>query len=316
VARRGLSPAALTRVCEIVAPAGKVLRVRPLHGGVSSSVHLVHLQTENGRRAGVIVRRYGPYMQRTDPAAVEREFKLLDVLTHFGQPVPRPLHLDALGGPFGAPTILMTRVPGRPLLAPRNLSAYLDQMARALVRLHEIPTPELDFLPDQSVYVARALGDDRAPSASGDRLQADVWAAARRLWPRVSSATREKTLLHGDYWPGNLLWLRQRLVGIVDWEQPRLGDPAKDVATCRGDLSILFGLAAADEFVQRYAIARGAPPDNLGFWDVLISTWAVREIEQWSVVYPLLGRSELTPAIARQNIRKFAERALAAVESG
>ena len=109
-----------------------------------------------------------------------------------------------------------------------------------------------------------------------------------------------------------MLWIRQRLVGIVDWEQPRLGDPAKDVATCRGDLSILFGLDAADEFVQHYASARGATPANLGFWDVLISTWAVREIEQWSVVYPLLGLPELAPAIARQKIRKFAERALAA----
>jgi hypothetical protein len=26
---------------------------------------------------------------------------------------------------------------------------------------------------------------------------------------------------------------------VVDWEQPRLGDPAKDVATCRGDLTIV-----------------------------------------------------------------------------
>ena len=115
MSRRGLSPAALTRVREIVAPAGKVLRVRPLHGGISSSVHLVHLETEDGRCRSVIVRRYGSYMQRTDPTACEREFKLLAVLSRLGQLVPRPRYLDASGGPFGAPTILMTRVPGRPL---------------------------------------------------------------------------------------------------------------------------------------------------------------------------------------------------------
>jgi aminoglycoside phosphotransferase (APT) family kinase protein len=313
--RRRLSPAAVARVQEIIAPAGRVLRVRPLHGGISSSVHLVHLETADGRRDGVIVRRCGPYMQRTDPGACEREFRLLEVLTRCAQPVPRPLYLDALGGPFGAPTILMTRVPGRPLLAPRDQSAYLDQIARALARLHAVPTTDLQFLPDQRIYVQRALGDDRAPSPSGDRLQNDVWAAARRLWPGVASSVRERALLHGDYWPGNLLWLRQRLVGIVDWEQPLLGDPARDVATCRGDLSILFGLDAADEFQERYLAASGTALPHLGFWNLLISTWAVREIAHWAVVYPLLGRPDLTPAIALQNIRRFAEQALASAES-
>ena len=40
-----------------------------------------------------------------------------------------------------------------------------------------------------------------------------------------------RTLVHGDYWPGNLLWQRGRLTGVVDWEEPRLGDPSRDVAT-------------------------------------------------------------------------------------
>ena len=91
-----------------------------------------------------------------------------------------------------------------------------------------------------------------------------------------------------------------------------MGDPAKDVATCRGDLSILFGLEAADDFVECYESATGAGVENLGFWNLLISTWAVREIEQWATVYPLLGRPELTPAMADERIRAFARLALEA----
>jgi aminoglycoside phosphotransferase (APT) family kinase protein len=270
---------------------------------LSSSVHLVHL---SGRDA-VIVRRYGAYTQAAEPEACQREFRLLDVLTRMGQPVPAPLLLEAEGGPFGAPTIVMSRLDGRPLLAPRDLADYLRQMAEALVCLHALPDDDFAFLPDQRVYVERALQPQRRPS--DDALQVAVWDAALARWSRVAAGAQRRAVLHGDYWPGNLLWRRERLVGIVDWEQPRLGDPTKDVATCRGDLSILFGLEAADAFLRAYLTA-GGRVDNLEFWDVLIATWAVREIGGWATVYPLLGRPELTPALAEQRIRQFAARAL------
>jgi aminoglycoside phosphotransferase (APT) family kinase protein len=302
--RHALSPAALSRVRDAVAPGARVVRVRPLHGGLSSSVHLVHL----AGHAAVIVRRYGAYTQAAEPEACQREFRILGVLTQMGQPVPAPLLLDAEGGPFGAPTIVMSRLPGRPLLVPHNLADYLTQMARALVRLHTLPVDDFAFLPDQRVYVERALQPDRRPSEA-DPLQASVWAAAHDRWSKVARNNERRAVLHGDYWPGNLLWSRQRLVGIVDWEQPRLGDPTKDVATCRGDLSILFGLEAADAFLQAYLTAGGSV-DNLDFWDLLIATWAVREIGGWATVYPRLGRPDLTPALAERRIRQFATRAL------
>jgi aminoglycoside phosphotransferase (APT) family kinase protein len=221
---------------------------------------------------------------------------------------PKPLLVDAEGGPFGAPAVVMTRLPGRPLLAPRNLPEYVRQIARTLADLHRLPIHELAFLPDQRELNARTLG---TRPAADDPLQHAIFDAAVEAWPRVPASSGTRALLHGDYWPGNLLWSRQRLVGVIDWEQPRLGDPAKDVATCRGDLTILFGPAAADDFLKEYESASGTRLRHSRFWDLLISTWAVREIEEWATVYPVLGRPELTPAIARQRIRAFAEAALA-----
>ena len=163
----------------------------------------------------------------------------------------------------------------------------------------------LESLPDQRVYVDRALGPEVMPR--GDPLQEAVWAAATRLWPDVDQP--RTALVHGDYWPGNIIWNRGRLVGVIDWEQPRIGEPTKDVATCRGDLSILFGTSAADAFLWWYVHLGGTVRD-LTFWDLLVSTWAVREIEEWAVVYPLLGRPELTTQVARERIRAFAQAAL------
>ena len=304
----GLSAAALARVCDAIAPGGRVVRVRPLRGGISSSVHLVQVETDDGARHGVVVRRYGEYSQRIDPPACAREFKLLTALADTSFPAPRPLLLDAEGGPFGAPTVVMSRLPGRPLLAPRDLDRYLEQMARTLAELHALPIAGLEFLRDQRAMVDRNLASDR--DTHGDPLQQAVLDAVLAEWDNVSQSERRRVLVHGDYWPGNVLFLRGRLVGVVDWEQPRLGDPAKDVATCRGDLCVMFGQDAADAFAARYEAASGQALQNMRFWDLFISTWAVPEMPEWAGAYRILGRKDLTLEVANERIRNFARTAL------
>jgi aminoglycoside phosphotransferase (APT) family kinase protein len=282
--------------------------VRPLHGGISSSVHVVHLEDAAGQRWAVVVRRYGEYWQRVDPAACEREFKLLEVLARSAFAAPRPLMLDAEGGPFGAPTVVMTRLLGRPLLAPGDLAGYLQQMAQKLAELHRLPTDELGFLPDQHTWVTHVLG---SWVKTDDPLQRAIRAAVVGEWSRMTQPPDgQRALVHGDYWPGNLLWVRGRLVGVVDWEQPRLGDLAKDVATCRGDLWVLFGQAAAEAFLSEYERAAGRKVNDLRFWDLLISSWAVAEMKQWAVAYRILGRPDLTTEVAVGRIRAYAQAAL------
>jgi aminoglycoside phosphotransferase (APT) family kinase protein len=305
--RLGLPPAAREWVRDTLAPGGRVVRVRPLRGGISSSVHLAQLVDREGVRQAVVVRRYGEYWQRVDPAACGREFALLQALERARFSAPRPLLLDAEGGPFGAPTVIMTRLPGRPLLWPYDLEDYLHQMAVKLAELHSLPTGGLDFLPRQRDMVLTSLA---SRAQTDDPLQSAVCDAAVAAWPRVSESAPRRVLVHGDYWPGNLLWLRRRLVGVVDWEQPRLGEAAKDVATCRGDLAVLFGQAVADAFVTHYEAAAGQPVQDLPFWDVFVSTWAVPEIDEWIGAYHVLGRRDLTPDIARERIRRFARVAL------
>jgi len=289
--------------------------VRPLRGGVSSSVHLVTLKSVDGDPRAVVVRRYGEYWQRTDPAACQREFRLLELLTDSSIPAPRPLLLDVDGGPFGAPTVVMTRLPGRPLLAPRDLTSYVQQMAHTLAELHKLPTHKFGFLPDQADMVERGL---KTRPALDDPLLGEVWAAAVTVWPRVKAASERSVLVHGDYWPGNLLWVRGRLVGVVDWEQPRLGDPIKDVATCRGDLWVLFGQAVADAFLAHYEDEVGdvIHVHDLRFWELFVSIEAVREMPEWAGGYRALGRPDLTAERATALIRAFARAALEGAASG
>lgn len=305
--RRGLSPRALEQVRDALAPGGRIRRYRPLHGGVSSSVHLVRLEMADGQRQDVVVRRYGADWH-TDPAACLREFRLLHILAAHGFPAPRPLLLEPTGGPFGVPTVVMTRVPGRPQLAPHAMDDYLRQLAGTLARLHALPLDGLDFLPHQRDLANRSLA---TPYAGKDPLQRSVWQHARGAWPAVAAAPAGEALLHGDYWPGNVLWARGRLTAVVDWEQPRLGDPTKDVATCRGDLTVLFGPDVADTFVACYEAAAGRRVANLPFWDVFVCTWALAEVDDWLPGWQALGRAELSLEQARERLSSFARAALA-----
>jgi len=285
-----------------------VIRVRPLRGGLSAAgVHMVQLEDAVGGRRAVVVRRYGEHYLPSKPSASEREFKLLEVLARASFPAPRPLLVDAEGGPFGTPTVVMSRLPGRPVLAPRDLPGYLRQIAHTLADLHRLPTHELGFLRDQRERVARVLSTH---PETDDALQLQIWKAAVAEWSRISQLDEQRVLVHGDYWPGNLLWVRDRLVGVVDWEQPRLGDLAKDVATCRGDLWVLFGQAAADDFLGEYERAANSKVNDLRFWELFISTEAVREMPQWAVAYRVMRRPDLTTETAVPRIRAFAQAAL------
>ena len=158
--RNALPRAALARLRDALAPGGQVVRVRPLRGGISSSVHLVRLETATGQRQAVVVRRYGQDSHHTDDqAASEREFRLLEALAESSFPSPRPLLLDATGGIFGVPTIVMNRLSGRVLLNPRNVEDYIAQIARTLLDLHRLRVSGLEFLPDQRDVVGETLAE-------------------------------------------------------------------------------------------------------------------------------------------------------------
>jgi len=294
-------------LCHELAPGGRVVRVRALRGGVSCSVHALLLESAADTRQNVVVRRYGEDWNN-DPDVCEREFKLLQALARLDYPAPRPLLLDRDGAIFATPTLVMTRLSGRADLQPRNIDGFLEQLAQALANLHRLPTSGSDFLPRHTDRVESAI-ERRAQRE--DPLESTVWQRVHALWPTVARDTR---VIHGDFWPGNTVWYRTRLSGVVDWEMAALGTPARDVATCRCDLANLFDPDTADAFARRYERAAGASVSDLAFWDLLVSTGALRYIDDWSVGYRALGRDDLTAPEARRRVERFARAALAETE--
>ena len=77
------------------------------------------------------------------------------------------------------------------------------------------------------------------------------------------------TLIHRDYHPGNTLWSRRRLTGIVDWTQASSGPPGLDVGQMRWNLVAGHGQRVADRFLACYRAASGRALDDQSYWDLV-----------------------------------------------
>ena len=86
-------------------------------------------------------------------------------------------------------------------------------------------------------------------------------------------------LLHRDFHPGNVLWRRGRVSGVVDWQGACTGPAAADVAHCRVNL-LTFGTGTAERFTAFWQQAVGAAYHPwgdvvtiIGFLDDLRDGW-------------------------------------------
>jgi aminoglycoside phosphotransferase (APT) family kinase protein len=86
-------------------------------------------------------------------------------------------------------------------------------------------------------------------------------------------------LLHRDFHPGNVLWRRGQVSGLVDWQGACAGPAAADVGYCRVNL-LTFGSAAAERFTRLWEETAGAPYHPwgdvvtiVGFLDDLRDDW-------------------------------------------
>jgi aminoglycoside phosphotransferase (APT) family kinase protein len=229
---------------------------RRLTGGITSTVHRLTVK-QNGRRRSLVLRRWVPDRQHEAYAAgaVGSETAVLTALERSDLPVPRVVGSTTDAADAG-PAVLMTRVPGRVYLMPRDRERWLLQMAHTLTRIHAL---DIDARPFQSWIDGRRLSP--VPDAS----RPEIWRRAIALVaePRRPAHT---CFIHRDYQHFNLLWSRERLTGVIDWIEACVGPPDVDVGHCRLNLAVLFSAELAERFRQMYEAEAGRKVDP--WWDV------------------------------------------------
>jgi aminoglycoside phosphotransferase (APT) family kinase protein len=304
------------QLVQAIAPYSRLLRTWQLSGGISAAMTALEVEQPDGQTRRLIVRRPSAGAIQRNPRAAEDEYALLQLLKSLGLATPTPYHLDRSGAFFAEPSIVIEYVEGQPEFAFADPAGSMRQLATQLARIHSVDCSQLDlsFLPKQAASFAGRFGGRPARvdrSLDEGRIR-DMLEAA---WPFPQR--NADALLHGDYWPGNILWRDDRLVAVIDWEDAALGDPLIDLAISRLDLLWIFGVEAMHAFTRHYQSLMAIDYSSLPYWDLSAALRLVRlagaDLAGWAAFFRPFGRPDISEPNIRAHYRSFIAQAFEAL---
>lgn len=214
----------------------KIVAVRRLPGASSTAVH--QLVLDSGVRLALRAYVWRGFLD-DEPDAPRREVDALRWASRAALPAPGIVAADPTGAEAGVPALLMELLPGRAQSRPP-----VERLAELAAQVHSVSADGLAH--DWFIWCRDR--STRPPDAARDRR---IWERAHELW-REPPPDFTPTFIHRDLHPGNTLWVRRRLTGLVDWANACRGPTGVDIATCRWNLAGWADVATADAFVSAY----------------------------------------------------------------
>ena len=131
------------------------------------------------------------------------------------------------------------------------------------------------------------------------------------VWPLPQRNTA--TLLHGDFWPSNVLWRDGKLVAVLDWEEARSGDPLSDLAISRLEIAWIFGIDAMHLFTCHYQSLMNIDFTDLPYWDLYTALRMIRiagyAVAEWAAFLHPFGRQDITEQKIKERYQAFLNQA-------
>jgi aminoglycoside phosphotransferase (APT) family kinase protein len=285
-----------------------VVSFEPL-GSFSNDTSLVVLRFASGTTERLVLRRQSSTGE-TAERRIRAEFGTLQLLQSTPVPVPTPRFMDPTGEVLGRPGIVTSYVQGNQILDPKDLHSWAQQLAFTLAQIHSIryEPSTMDFLFDGDYIGTWFLrNNEDAARVAVQPGGAPVLQQVEKLYD--SLVPDLPSLIHLDYWPGNVLWLGRRISAIVDWEEASFGDPALDVAYMRMDMSLRGLHRVADEFLAAYEAEAGRPLRNLGFWELAAAVRAMPNASEWTISRKAFGQQANVPMSVAANLQLFLSQA-------
>ncbi|MCB1647674.1 MAG: phosphotransferase [Pseudomonadales bacterium] len=238
-----------------------------LTGGVSADTWRLTIDRD-GQAETLVVRIHGEHHSGHSAAD---EFAILDALWRAGLPVPRPLAFDSDCQHIPWPCIFIGFVAGTTAM-PAGDNAIVC-MARQLADIHRYQ-PELDCLPQRCEPYPEML--DFLPE--GPEWTPLTEQLARQPPPAFSGI---RCMLHGDYWPENILWHQNNISAVLDWEDAAIGDALSDIACCQLELRYRFGKPIMQAFLTAYQAERPTDMTHLPYWQIYVAAAAQKYMSLW-----------------------------------
>lgn len=275
-----------------------------LHGGITAEMRRLTIGGRDGGTRDLVLRTFVDVEQAED--WLNREAGTLTLLTGTGVRAPGLIAADPTAAQCEYPSLLMTHLPGSPVIADEGLEKRVPLLAGQLVAIHALRPVERP-----GKYVPLTTPDTVVTPKDAD---ATAWAAAIDMI-RNPAPPYEGRFLHRDFQPGNVLFdapppspETPRITGVIDWVQTSWGPADLDVAHCSTSLALLHGPAWGLRFAEAYGKAGGslaAATDERRYWLVRDALAASEEVQEVSQPWREAGRTELTPRAVEKRLDTY-----------
>jgi aminoglycoside phosphotransferase (APT) family kinase protein len=212
--------------------ATEVVTIEPMPGGSTAAMHRVTLMRKSEAAQVVVLRRYVfEEVVSESPDIAVHETVALGLTRGAGLPAPQLLAEDARAVETDVPTLVMSWLEGRPVWEPRNRNRFVTEIAQAMASVTDIQVPPNLAMRSITRYQQTSYDPPR-------------WASRPKIWERAAEVVvgpipaDDCRFVHRDFHPGNLLWSRRHLTGIIDWQASCLGPASIDPGHCR--LNMLY----------------------------------------------------------------------------
>ena len=297
---------------QTISPHSTLLRTWPLQGGISAKMTALEIKHSDGQISRMIVRQPSEETLRRNPRSVENEFKILQLTKSLGLATQTPYYLDQSGTIFSKPYLVIEYIDGKPEFASSPGADFIFQLAKHLTKIHSADwlNQDISFLPRQANQCAELFHRQLTnldPFLDDGRIRVVL----EEVLPLPQQ--NASVLLHGDYWPGNILWRDDTLVAVVDWEDAKVGDPLIDFAISRLDVLWIFGVEALHSFNYHYQSLMDIDYTNLPYWDLCAGLRLTRligiDLAEWTSFFIPFGRHDITEYTFREHFRFFIKQA-------
>lgn len=275
---------------------GELRETRKFAGGQSNPTY--RLTASSG---SYVLRCKPPGALLESAHAVDREFRVLDALSHTGVPVPKALHLCADDSIIGSMFYVMEFVDGRifwdpalPGQNPDERTAIYDQMNQVLAAIHSVDlkaTGLTDFGKPGNYFERQFSRWSKQFRAAETEHIEEMEALMSWIDANMVPDDGRVALTHGDYRIDNIMFAPDapRAVAVMDWELSTLGHPFADLAyqcmlwrwTSRpvfkglGEIDLTsLGIPSEEDYITRYCQRVGL--DGIDNWNFYIAFGAFR----------------------------------------
>jgi len=267
----------------------KLVSVKSLNWGNTNIVYLINALSAKGEFFRAVIRSYKEAFDTDYIMKAEREYQILKYIHKTAMiPVPKPLILDNAGLIFKNPSIVIEYIEGNIDISPEEPTIWAQKIARSLVKIHRIPldTSIINILSDANSKALWFLKDqNNIPEFVSKYPKGEkVWTALKNHVITIDFTP--KSIVHFDFWSGQLLWSERNIAAILDWEEVGFGNPAIDVASCYMGMVIGGKHDAATEFLNVYSSETNGTIRNLNFWKLVVAVRPMLHPEGWIDLEP------------------------------